>query len=44
MGFFSSSKRPKKSVQAQINKVAKQIEKKKLKAKLAAMKKQLRGY
>jgi len=44
MGIFGSSKRRTKSVKAQINKVLKQIEKKKDKAKLATLKKQLRGY
>lgn len=44
MGLFSTSKRPKRSVTAQINKVKKQIEKKKQKAQLASLKKQLRGY
>lgn len=44
MGFFSTTKRRPKSVKAQIKKVMKQIEKKKDKAKLAALKKQLNGY
>jgi len=44
MGLFSSSPRRKKSVKAQINKVMKQLEKKKDKARLASLKKQLRGY
>jgi hypothetical protein len=43
MGLFSSPRR-KKSVTAQINKVKKQIEKKKQRAQLAALKKSLRGY
>ncbi len=44
MGMFSSGKKKSKSVKAQINKALKQIEKKKDKQKLAALKKQLRGY
>ena len=44
MGFFGTSRRRPKSVKAQINKVMKQLERKKDKAKLAALKKQLRGY
>lgn len=44
MGLFSSPKKRSKSVIAQINKVKKQIEKKKAKATLASLKKQLRGY
>jgi hypothetical protein len=43
-GFFTTTKRRKKSVKAQIRKVQKQIEHKKDKAKLEALKKQLRGY
>jgi hypothetical protein len=43
MGLFSTPKR-KKSVKAQINKVMRQLEKKKDRAKLAALKKQLRGF
>lgn len=43
MGLFSSSRR-KKSVKTQINKVLKQIEKKKDRQKLATLRKQLRGY
>lgn len=44
MGLFSSSTRKKKSVKAQINKVLKQIEKKKDRSKLASLRKSLRGY
>lgn len=43
-GFFSTGKRRPKSIKAQINKVMKQLERKKDKAKLASLKKQLRGY
>jgi hypothetical protein len=44
MGIFGGSTRRKKSVKAQINKVLKQIEKKKDRSKLATLRKQLRGY
>lgn len=44
MGVFTGSSRRKKSVQAQINKVLRQIEKKKARKKLADLRKQLRGY
>jgi len=44
MGLFGSSKKKGRSIQAQINKVKKQIEKKKQRATLASLKKQLRGY
>lgn len=43
MGWLSSPKK-KKSITAQINKVKKQIEKKKQRTQLAALRKQLRGY
>lgn len=43
MGLFSSPKK-RKSITAQINKVKKQLEKKKQKAQLAALRKQLRGF
>lgn len=43
MGLFTTT-RKKKSVTAQINKIKKQIEKKKQRAQLAALKKSLRGY
>jgi hypothetical protein len=44
MGLFGTTKRKKKSVTAQINKVKKALERKKQKATLASLKKQLRGY
>jgi hypothetical protein len=43
MGLFGT-KRKKKSIKAQINKALKMIEKKKDKAKLATLRKQLRGF
>lgn len=44
MGLFGSTKHRKKSVKAQIAKELRLIEKKKDKAKLAALRKQRRGY
>jgi hypothetical protein len=44
MGFFGSSRKRTKSVRAQINKVKHQIQKKKDRALLASLRKQLRGY
>lgn len=44
MGFFGSTRRRTKSVKAQIRKVMRQLEKKKDKARLASLRKQLRGF
>lgn len=44
MGIFSTKKKKKKSVRAQINKVKKQLQKKEDKATLEKLRAKLRGY
>ena len=44
MVFFGSTRKKGKSVRAQINKVKRQLQKKKDRATLASLRKQLRGY
>lgn len=43
-GFFGTKSKKKKSVRAQINKVKKQLQKKKDRKELESLRKQLRGY